>query len=209
MTASALASALTMRGGSMSSGSWLMTRPTASRMSEAATFEIDAVVEFDGDAAALERRGRRDRLDAADARHRALQHRGQLAVDGFGGRRREIGGDGDDRPVDVGQLADLDAVEGGHAGDGDQRVDDEGQHRPAHEQRRDAFFALAVRGFRRSSRSAASRQEPPVGAGTAAAVRGWRSSLRRLRARYGCPPSPPGRRWSSRPRPARSRCCAG
>ena len=37
MTASALASALTMRGGSTSSGSWLVTRPTASRMSEAAT----------------------------------------------------------------------------------------------------------------------------------------------------------------------------
>jgi hypothetical protein len=38
MTASELASALTMRGGSASSGSWFDTRPTASRTSEAATF---------------------------------------------------------------------------------------------------------------------------------------------------------------------------
>ena len=40
MTASALASALTMRGGSTSSGSWLMTRDTASRMSDAATSRL-------------------------------------------------------------------------------------------------------------------------------------------------------------------------
>ena len=37
ITASALASALTMRGASASSGSELVTRPTASRISEAAT----------------------------------------------------------------------------------------------------------------------------------------------------------------------------
>ena len=37
ITASELASALTMRGGSAVSGIWLATRPTASRTSEAAT----------------------------------------------------------------------------------------------------------------------------------------------------------------------------
>ena len=37
MTASALASALTMRGSSASSGSWFRTRPIESRASEAAT----------------------------------------------------------------------------------------------------------------------------------------------------------------------------
>ena len=54
----------------------------------------------------------------------------------------EVGGDGDDRAVDVRQLADLDAVEGGKAGDGDQRVEHEGQDRPADEQRRDAGLAV-------------------------------------------------------------------
>ena len=47
--------------------------------------QIDAVVELDGDAAVAEGRGRRDRLDAGDARDRALDHTGQLAVDGLGG----------------------------------------------------------------------------------------------------------------------------
>ncbi len=121
ITASALASALTMRGGSASSGMRWSTRPTASRMSEAATFEVDAVVELDGDAAAAVGRGRRDRLDAGDAGHRAFERVGQLAVDRLGGGALEVGGDGDDRAVDIRQFADLDAEEGGKAGDDDQR----------------------------------------------------------------------------------------
>ena len=72
---------------------------------------------------------------------RALDHVGQFAVDGFGGGALEVGVDGDDGAVDVRQFADLDAVEGGKAGDGDQRVEHEGHHRPADEQRREAGLA--------------------------------------------------------------------
>ena len=59
---------------------------------------------------------------------RALDHRGQLAVDGLGGGAVEVGGDGDHRAVDIGQFADLDAVEGRETGDDDQRVE---RRRPA------------------------------------------------------------------------------
>ena len=47
----------------------------------------------------------------------------------------EGGGDGDDRPVDVGQLAHLDAAERGEPGEHHQRVEHEGEDRPAHEER--------------------------------------------------------------------------
>ena len=48
-------------------------------------------------------------------------HLGQLAVDRFGEAPSIVGGHGDDRPVDVGQFAHLDAEQGGEAGDDDQR----------------------------------------------------------------------------------------
>src|SRR5690606_8147124 len=101
--------------------------------------------ELDRDAAAAEGGRGRDRLDAGDARHRALDHGGQLAVDGFGRGAGKGGGDGDDRAVDVGQFADLDAEEGGEARHRDQHVEHQSQDRPAHEQRGQAVFG-AVHG---------------------------------------------------------------
>ena len=177
-----------MRGGSASSGSWLVTRADRVAHVGRGDVEVDAVVELDRDAAAAEGRCRRDRLDAGNARHRAFEDGGQLAVDGLGGGAGEVGVDGDDRAVDVGQLADLDAVEGGKPGDGDQRVDDEGQHRPPHEQRRDALFAFADRSLRRHLPGPAAGQEPPVATGaTAGRLAAVRSARRRPRARCGCP----------------------
>src|SRR5690606_23388551 len=54
------------------------------------------------------------------------------------------------RAIDIGQLADLDAVEGREARHGDERVEDESQHRPTDEEGREArtrerFAVLAVR----------------------------------------------------------------
>ena len=109
ITASALASALTMRGASASSGSWLVMRRTASRMSEAATLRSTPSLNSTVTRLRPIGRGRGDRLDAGDARHGALDHVGHFAVDRFGRGAAIVGGDGDDRPVDVGQFAHLDA----------------------------------------------------------------------------------------------------
>jgi hypothetical protein len=61
ITASELASALTMRGASASSGSWLVTRPTASRMSLAADRQIDRIGKLQRHPALAELRGRGNR----------------------------------------------------------------------------------------------------------------------------------------------------
>ena len=59
---------------------------------------------------------------------------GDFAIDGVGGGAGEGGVDGEDRLVDLRQLAHLDAEERGEAADDDQGVDDDRQHRPAHEE---------------------------------------------------------------------------
>ena len=107
--------------------------------------EIDAVVELDGDAAAADR----TRLDEIDLTPETRATAPSItAVSsrsiGLGGRAVVVGGDRDDRAVDVGQFAHLDAEEGGEAGDHDQRVEHEGEDRPAHEQRRHAGFRVGV-----------------------------------------------------------------
>ena len=127
-------------------------------------------------------------------------HGGQLAVDGFGRGALEVGVDGDDRAVDVGQFADLDAVEGGKAGDDDQRVEHEGQHRPAHEQRRQAGFAAVrcwISGHRRARLTSRCRRRRASRRG--AGVVAWRSAPRRPRARAGRLRSPRCRRGRGRP----------
>ena len=140
--------------------------------------EIDAVGELDGDAASPVGGARRDRLDARDARHRALDHRGQFAVDGFGGRAAIVGGDGDDRPVDVGQFANFHAEEGGQPGDHDQRVDDEGQDRPAHEQRGHAVVGAGIVGWRhRVICRPCSGAAAGGGRRTSRRLHGWRAGL--------------------------------
>ena len=75
------------------------------------------------------------------ARHRALDHRGDLLVDRVGRGAVVVGADGDDRAVDIRQFADLDAAEGGDAGDDDEQVEDDREHRTADEERRDARAA--------------------------------------------------------------------
>ena len=125
--ASELSSALTMVMSSTSSGSWRSTLPTASRRSLAATLMSteslnSTTTRLDAGAA----RGR-DRLHARHARGGAFENVGNLPVDRL--RRRALigGADGDDGPVDVGQLADLDAAEGGEPGDDDQEIGDDRQ----------------------------------------------------------------------------------
>ena len=103
--------------------------------------QVDAVVELDGDATAAERRTGRDRLDAGDTGDGAFNRIRQFAVDSLGRGAFEHRVDGDDGAVDIGQLANLDTVEGGEAGNGDERVEHERQHRTADEQRGKAGFA--------------------------------------------------------------------
>ena len=107
--------------------------------------EIGAFGEFEGDAALPGRGLRGDAGNALHPRHGALDHGRDFAVDGLGGGAGEAGGHGEHRLLDAGQLAHLDGDQGREAGDADQRVDDDGQHRAAHEQRRQqpALFVLA------------------------------------------------------------------
>ena len=70
-------------------------------------------------------------LDAGDARHRAFDERGHLDVDGLRRCAGEVAAHGDDRAVDVGQLAHLHAEHGGEPGQRDQQVEHEHQQRPA------------------------------------------------------------------------------
>ena len=181
ITASASASALTMRGSSASSGSEFDTRAIASRVSIAATSRSTS--SSNSSVTRL-----RPKLDcdemALHARHPAggaLDHRGQLAVDRLGRGAVEGGGDGDHRPVDVGQLAHLDAAERGEPGEHDQRVEHEGEDRPAHEER----DAPAAGGEARNS-----------GSGTGSG----------LRARRRPRPGPARRPRSTTGAPGRRRC---
>src|SRR5690606_27393745 len=76
----------------------------------------------------------------------ALDGRGDLAVDGLGRGAGEARADGEGGALDNGELAYLDAEEGGETGDDDQRVDDDRQHRPAHEQSRNRPAAFVLCG---------------------------------------------------------------
>ena len=125
MMASELSSALTMVTSSTSSGSWRSTLPTTSRRSLAATLRS---IESSNSTTMRRRAGaarRGDRLHARHARCGALQDARDLGVDRL--RRGAVigGADGDDRAVDVRQLADLDAAEGGEPGDDDEEVEDD------------------------------------------------------------------------------------
>ena len=85
------------------------------------------------------------RLDAVDL---ALDHLGHALLDRLG-RGAGIGrGDADLRRHDVGELRHRQGGDGEQAGDGDDRRDDEGQPRPADEQRRDGHgrYCLAWAG---------------------------------------------------------------
>ena len=101
--------------------------------------------------------------------------------------------------VDVRQFADLDAVEGGEAGDRDQRVQHEGHDRPADEQRGEAGVAGGVDG---------SGHEPSAVVGGARLLAGdadLAALADALRAFGDHHVAAVDRRRRS----ARSRCCAG
>lgn len=89
--------------------------------------EIDRIREFQSDPALAEGRGRRNRLQAADARDRPLDHLGQLLVDRLRRSAVEGGAHGDDGTVNIRQFAHLDADIGGKVSDDHQRVEHQRQ----------------------------------------------------------------------------------
>jgi hypothetical protein len=106
--------------------------------------QVDIVAKLHRHPAGPEPGRGRDRLDPRHPARRALDHRRHLAVDGFRRRPRIGGRDGDDRPVDIGQFAHVDAKESRQPRDHDQRVQHKGQDRPPDEQR-GAVAALDLR----------------------------------------------------------------
>lgn len=96
---------------------------------------VGRVGEFERHAAAPEGRTRGNALEALDARYRAFDDRGHLAVDRFRRSAFEPCRHGNDRLVDLRQFAHFDSVPGGEAGNDDQRVDHQREDRPTDEKR--------------------------------------------------------------------------
>ena len=106
---SASSSALTTVTCSTRSGSSRVTRLTASRTSDAAVSRSVPAVEFDADARIVLLAGGVDLPHPGNAGHRVFQNAGDLGIHRFRRGTGQTGADRDDRPVDIGQLAHLDA----------------------------------------------------------------------------------------------------
>src|SRR5690606_19035594 len=82
-----------------------------------------------------------DRDDTRRARDRAFDDGGDLLIDRFRRGIVILRADGDDRTVNARQFAHLDRHEGSDAGENDEKIEDNGKDRPAHEKRGDAAAA--------------------------------------------------------------------
>ena len=148
MMASALASALTMVG-DLKLSSVGSDAQIADGVAQVVGGDVDVglLVEFDRHLALAGARRRGDGDNAGDARHGALNDTGDFLIDRVGRGAGVVGAHGDHRPVDIGQLAHLDAAPGCQTGDDDQQVEDDGQNRPANEQAGDPAVMLSACGL--------------------------------------------------------------
>ena len=140
MIASELVSALTMVGASASSGR-LRSAPIASRRSLAA-----ALRSVEGSNSMVTRLWPALLCELIETtpgvRATAPSITAVISLSIVSGRRAVVvGADGDDRPVDIRQLANLDAAKRRDAGDDDEEIEHDRQHRPADEERGDAGAA--------------------------------------------------------------------
>ena len=97
--------------------------------------EVDVGREDDADSEIVLLARRPHLLDAGDARNGPFDESGHLDVDGLRRRAGQVAANGDDGPVDVGQLAHLHAQQRGEPGKRNQQIDHQDQQRPTDRER--------------------------------------------------------------------------
>jgi hypothetical protein len=147
--------------------------------------EVDARIELHPDARIVLLARRADLAHARYARDRIFEDAGHLGIHRLGRGAGQAGGDRDDRPVDIGQLAHFHAHQRGDARDHDQQVEHPDQQRPLDRKHRQVGLSLHA-----AYRPAHPRALRPV----------------RPRGSAGRGGSPARRAPSARPRQSRDHC---